>query len=177
MGAPTTAATPERIVGTLNTTQMTPNPDGTYEMIISPNDHDGNFLKLAPDAVVACTRDYMNDPVNGEKARWRIECLDPAPPWSEVHTDAEVAKGFQAATTWVKEQAAMVPLSLGTLNHIDDPFPVPTETFGWAAGDASYAMGAFELADDEAAGVEGELAGVRFLEHVPVEPVPALLQL
>ena len=49
----------------------------------------------------------------------------------------------------------MVPIPLGTLNHIDDPFPVPTETFGWAAGDASYAMGAFELEDDEALVLKG----------------------
>jgi hypothetical protein len=26
---------------------------------------------------------------------------------------------------------------------------VPQQTFGWAAGDAAYAMGAFDLADDE----------------------------
>lgn len=154
-GGPDDGRYSDRIVGTLNTTQMTPNPDGTYEMIVSPNDHGGNFLELAPDAVVACTRDYMNDPVNGEKARWRIECLDPAPPWREVHTDAEVARRFRAAHRWVKDQSAMVPIPLGTLNHIEDPFPVPTVTHGWAAGDASYASGAFDLAEDEALVLKG----------------------
>ena len=40
-------------------------------------------------------------------------------------------------------------------NAIDPPYPVPTTTFGWAAGDAAYAMGAFELADDEALVIRG----------------------
>ena len=32
---------------------------------------------------------------------------------------------------------------------------MPTTTFGWAAGDAAYAMGAFELDDDEALVIRG----------------------
>ena len=32
---------------------------------------------------------------------------------------------------------------------------MPTETYGWAAGDAAYAMGSFELADDEALVMQG----------------------
>ena len=48
-----------------------------------------------------------------------------------------------------------MPIPLGTPNAIDPPYPVPTTTFGWAAGDAAYAMGAFELADDEALVIRG----------------------
>ena len=58
-------------------------------------------------------------------------------------------------TTWMREQASIVPIPLGTPNAIDPPYPVPTTTFGWAAGDAAYAMGAFELADDEALVIRG----------------------
>ena len=47
-GGPDDGRYSHRIVGTLNTTKMTPNPDGTYEMIVSPNDHDGNFLEAGP---------------------------------------------------------------------------------------------------------------------------------
>ena len=49
----------------------------------------------------------------------------------------------------------MVPLSLGVPNTVDDPYPVPTQTFGWAAGDAAYAMGSFDLADGEALVIHG----------------------
>jgi hypothetical protein len=58
-------------------------------------------------------------------------------------------------TTWVREQASIVPLPPATPNTVDPPYPVPTATFGWAAGDAAYAMGAFELADDEALVIKG----------------------
>ena len=58
-------------------------------------------------------------------------------------------------TTWVPEQSSLVPLPPAVPNVIDPPYPVPTTTFGWAAGDAAYAMGAFELADDEALVIRG----------------------
>jgi hypothetical protein len=32
---------------------------------------------------------------------------------------------------------------------------VPTQTFGWAAGDAAYAMGSYALEEDEALVIEG----------------------
>jgi hypothetical protein len=58
-------------------------------------------------------------------------------------------------TTWVREQASIVPLPPATPNAIDPPYPVPTTTFGWAAGDAAYAMGSYELAEDEALVISG----------------------
>jgi len=152
-GGPDDGRYSERIVGMLNTTQMEANPDGTYTMILSPNEHEGNWIKLESDAVVAITRDYMNDPVNGRKAVWDIECLDEAPPYEL--TDEELARRFRTVVTWLKDQAAMVPLDLGQVNHVSDPFPVPKVTFGWAAGDAAYAMGAFELGDGEALVLRG----------------------
>ena len=55
-----------------------------------------------------------------------------------------------------------MPIPLGTPNAIDPPYPVPTSTFGWAAGDAAYAMGAFELADDEALVIRGRSPDASF---------------
>ena len=49
----------------------------------------------------------------------------------------------------------MVPLALGQPNYIDPPYPVPTATFGWAAGDAAYAMGSYELSNDQALVLRG----------------------
>ena len=156
-GGPDDGSWSNRIVGTLNTTQMKKEKDGTYSMILSPNDTaentSGNFIKLESDAVIAVTRDYMNDPFAGEKARWNIECLDPAPDYSL--SDEELAKRFQTACTWVKEQSQMVPIGLGETNHVDDPYEVPEVTRGWAAGDAAYAMGAYELEPDEALIMKG----------------------
>ena len=42
------------------------------------------------------------------------------------------------------------------------PYPVPTTTFGWAAGDAAYALGRFALGADEALVVRGTSPPCRF---------------
>ncbi len=103
--------------------------------------------------MAAVTRDYLDDPRAGRRAAWHIDADDP--PETYHQDDAELARRIRAATTWVREQASIVPIPLGTPNAIDPPYPVPTATFGWAAGDAAYAMGAFELADDEALVIRG----------------------
>ena len=84
---------------------------------------------------------------------WSIEVLDPLPTFR--HADADLAQRFRATATLVREQAQIAPVPLGTPNHVDDPFPVPQVTFGWGAGDAAYAMGTFDLADDEALLIRG----------------------
>ena len=103
--------------------------------------------------MAAITRDYLEDPLAGRRAAWHIEADDP--PETYRQDDADLARRLRAATTWVREQAGIVPIPLGTPNAIDPPYPVPTTTFGWAAGDAAYAMGAFELDDDEALVIRG----------------------
>jgi hypothetical protein len=149
-GGPDDGRYSERIVGSLNSVQAPPDGDGGIEMVLSPDDPgDGRpWIRLEPDAVCAVTRDYLEDPVGGRRARWDISADDPPGSW--VEDDAGLARRFRAATTWIREQAKMVPLPLGAPNTVDEPYPVPTATYGWAAGDAAYAMGSFDLADDEA---------------------------
>jgi hypothetical protein len=91
--------------------------------------------------------------VHGRRAQWRIEADDP--PATFRQDDADLARRLRAMTTWVREQAGIVPIPPGTANAIDPPYPVPTTTFGWAAGDAAYAMGAYELTDDQALVIRG----------------------
>src|SRR5205085_9615961 len=55
----------------------------------------------------------------------------------------------------VRGQAAIDPLVLEAPNRAGPPYPVPQQTFGWAAGDASYAMGSFDLEDEEALVIRG----------------------
>ncbi len=156
-GGPRDGHYSERIVGTVNDRDhLDIGDDGTFELMLArerPPGWDGPFLALEDDAVVAITRDYLNDPFRGERCRWHIEALDP--PATVRLTDADVARRFRAALTWVQDQAAMVPLALGAPNQIDEPYPVAQVTFGWAAGDAAYAMGSFDLAADEALVIRG----------------------
>ena len=55
-----------------------------------------------------------------------------------------------------------MPIPLGTPNTVDEPYGVPSQTFGWAAGDAAYAMGSYELAEDEALVIEGRSPACAF---------------
>src|SRR5712691_7038164 len=61
-GGPDDGHYSERIVGTVNDRMLDIAPDGTFELVLSPEPHDGTWLKLEPDAVCAITRDYLDDP-------------------------------------------------------------------------------------------------------------------
>ena len=156
-GGPRDGRYSERLIGTLNNRDdLKIGPDGRFDLVLAPErpaGWDGAFLALEPDAVVAITRDYLEDPVHGRRCTWHIETDDPPRTWRE--DDADLARRFRAAATWVRDQANLVPLGLGEPNHIDEPYPVQKVTFGWAAGDAAYAMGSFDLGPDEALVVRG----------------------
>jgi hypothetical protein len=152
-GGPDDGRYSERILGTLNDRTVARGPDGTYEMVLSPDPHEGAWIRLEPDAVFALTRDYLDDPRTGRRATWEIEAVDP--PVARHDTPEDLARRFRAARTWVAEQAQLCPVRVEPANEVQDPYPVPTTTFGWAAGDAAYAMGSFELDDGEALVIEG----------------------
>jgi hypothetical protein len=154
-GGPDDGRYSDRIVGSLNSREAPPDPDGVIDMVLSPDDPgDGTpWIKLEPDAVAIVTRDYLNNPVGDDRAVWDI--ATESPPATYREDDAGLARRFRAALTWVRDQARMVPLSLGEPNTVDPPYPVPTATVGWAAGDASYAMGSYQLEDDQALVIRG----------------------
>ena len=152
-GGPADGRYSERIVGTVNDRMVELDHNGCFEVVLSPDHHDGAWLPLEPDAVCAITRDYLADPSGGRRMEWHIDALDPAPPRRE--DDADLARRFRAALTWLREQANLVPLALGDPNAVAEPYPVPTVTYGWAAGDAAYAMGSFDLGPDQALVIKG----------------------
>ena len=109
-------------------------------------------IRLEPDAVAAITRDYRVDP-DSRRAEWHIECLDGE--GDGILTDEVMARRMRAVATWVEEQAALVPVQPPVVNGVAEPYPVPQQTFGWAAGDAAYAFGGFDLGPDDALVIRG----------------------
>jgi len=152
-GGPDDGHYSERIVGSVNDSELTFDADGRFEFWIGPEPQDGPGILLAEDAVVGITRDYLADPATGHRTEWRITCQDPAEPYRE--TDEDLARRLRAVRTWIADQQAMVPLAMGEPNVVDPPYPVPQQTFGWAAGDAAYAMGSFALGEDDALVLRG----------------------
>jgi hypothetical protein len=159
-GGPRDGRYSERIVGSLNDRQMQVAPDGSFELTLSATEQPGHWIRLEPDAVCAITRDYVVDPSSARRASWEIEALDPPGVWRE--DDAELARRFRAAATWVAEQAKIAPLPPGEANTVLEPFPVPKLTYGWAAGDAAYAMGSFELDPGHALLIQGRSPACAF---------------
>src|ERR1700690_352775 len=111
-GGPDDGRYSERIVGTVNDRMLDIADDGSFEITLSPDPHDGAWIKLEPDAVCAITRDYLIDPVQGRRAEWHIESVDPPPTRRE--DDGDLARRFRATLTWIRDQAAIVPIPLGT---------------------------------------------------------------
>jgi hypothetical protein len=155
-GGPDDGRYSTHIVGTVNSRDAVRRADGSFDIVLSatqPGESDVAWIRLEPDSVAAITRDYLEDPVTGRRATWSITADDQPDVYRQ--DDADLARRLRAMTTWLREQASIVPIPLGTPNAVDPPYPVPTTTFGWAAGDASYAMGSFDLADDEALVIRG----------------------
>ncbi|MBV9286071.1 MAG: DUF1214 domain-containing protein [Acidimicrobiia bacterium] len=152
-GGPRDGRYSDRIVGTVNDRMVDIGPDGEFEIVLSPEPHDGAWIELQPDAVVAITRDYVVDPTTGRRVEWHIEAEDPPATWRD--SDADLAGRFRATLTWIREQAQLVPLGLGETNSVAEPYGVPSVTYGWAAADAAYAMGGFDLEDNQALIIKG----------------------
>ena len=161
-GGPSDGRWSSRIVATLNDRDMEIAPDGSFEVTLAATGAPGhgaaggdNWIRLEDDAVACVTRDYLVDPKTGRQATWSIESLDAVPP--PRLTDAELAARFRNAANFLRDLLAITPLPLdeSKLNTVDEPYPVPQRTYGWAAGDAAYAMGAFALGEDEVLLLEG----------------------
>jgi len=64
-----------RTVSSLNSEEMAINPDGSFEIILSPEPHPGNWLKLEPDARILVVRKLFYDWGNETEGTLRIENL------------------------------------------------------------------------------------------------------
>ena len=156
-GGPDDGRWSTRIVSNVSDRDITFDDDGSFEIVVArERPTDGRaWLELADDANAMITRDYHVDPVNGAPTIYEIEAVPNAAPPSPL-SDAEVAGRLRAVTNFLRELLAITPLPHPAApNTIADVWEVPDATYGWAAKDAHYAMGSFELADDEQLVIEG----------------------
>jgi hypothetical protein len=154
-----------RIVSNLNDRSIRFEPDGSFELLVSQTLTDQpqttshkpptNWLALDDEAVALVARDYHVDPQHGHKTTYRIEAIDSASPPPPLD-DQTTAARFRAVTNFIRELLMISPLpATGAANTITDVWKVPDITYGWAAPDAHYAGGSFDLQDNEALVIEG----------------------
>jgi hypothetical protein len=152
-GGPADGRWSDHIVMTVNDRTTSFGDDGSFSLDLGPfDDSTSNALVL---------RDYLVDPVRGRRTSVAIEALDPAPP--PRRSDEEVAQRFRRATNFLRDLLAIFPLARDPEpNTVQEPYAQPAVTYGWAAGDAAYAMGSYALEDDEALVIEGRSPACAF---------------
>lgn len=145
------------IVSNLNDRDLIFDGDGSFDIAVArvrPPEAK-NWLALTDDANAMITRDYHLDPVRGAPTVYHIEPIPEQPPPAPL-SDANMAARMRSVTNFLRELLAITPLpDPAAPNTIGDVWAVPDTTYGWAAKDAHYAMGSFDLADDERLVIEG----------------------
>lgn len=170
----------ERVISDVNDRQLSIDADGRYELILSPEPHDGNWIRTEADATSVITRHYFEEPISIAAdplaaIRLRIDPLEPAappPPWS----DAAMAERLEAVARHVRANTLGMPApgqgpELPFVSRVPNVLPRPTsfrgagiETLG--AVDIHYAMAPFLLQPDQALVMEGRLPPCGFANVV-----------
>ena len=179
-GVDPTGGSMERVISDVNDGRFAIAADGTYELILSPERHDGNWIPTAADATSVITRHYFERPVSiaadpEAGVRLRIDPVDPpAPPapWS----DDALADGLERVARYVRANTLAMPAPGQGPDHpfvsrVPNVLPKPAsfrasgvDTVG--AVDIHYAMAPYLLQPDQALVMEGRLPPCRFANVV-----------
>ena len=166
----------ERVISDVNDRQLAIAADGSYELILAPEPHPGNWIRTAPDATSVITRHYFEreHSVAADPAvvvRLRIDPLEPPgppPPWS----DAALAERLEALARYVRGNTLGMPRpgegpAYPFVSRVPNVLPKPSsfraaevETVG--AVDIHYAMAPYLLQPDQALVMEGRLPACGF---------------
>jgi len=161
-----------------NDRDLSVDADGSFEVVLSPDEHPGNWIKLEPDARMVIVRNYylrersvQTDP--SVAVRLGIEPLDdPGPP--PPLDDATLARRIRDASAFVHSTtlgirvfgappAFPVPFVSNEPNTVGTPWSFRNaEVDAAGAVDIYYSSGNFELEPDEALVMEGILPECEF---------------
>jgi hypothetical protein len=144
-------------ISSLNSLDLRTQPDGSFELILSAEEHEGNWLRLAPEAEFVLVRQYFNDWENERPADLFIERVGaeyPAPP---PRTD-QIAARLERLSMWLGKGGALWErMSKGALglppNTLNVYLPQDSNQRAGLRGQA-YGIGNFRCAPDEAVIVE-----------------------
>lgn len=163
----------------LNDTAMSFEEDGSFEVIISPDDPGHrNWLKLPPDAVSITTRHYFEEQGAvaadyGRHLGLAIAPIDEFGPFPEFD-DAAISAGLERVIAYMNARTIDQPQAGDGAAHIawvsreanQIPDPLKPGKMAYAAVDNAYAMAPFRIADDEALVIRGRWPKCRYASVV-----------
>jgi hypothetical protein len=170
----------ERVIADVSDRDISIARDGSYEIVLSPQQRDGNWLRLEVDATSVITRHYFErersaaaDP--SLHVDLRIDPIDdPGPP--PAPTDAAVAERLRAVAAHARANTLGMPRPsqappIPFVSRVPNVLPRPTSfrasgVDALGAVDIFYAMAPFLLQQDEALLMEGRLPPCRFANVV-----------
>ncbi len=89
------------VVGTLFGDQIEVGDDGSFEVVLSPNQHAGNWIETTPGSWRVTVRQFFADWEGEEPMTARIDCEGPLSPEPEL-TPAALSRGLADSIDWVK---------------------------------------------------------------------------
>jgi hypothetical protein len=171
-------ATAEPVLADVNDRGFEVAEDGSFEVILSPEEHPGNWIAVPPGAASLITRYYFEDagtPALDRAGRIQL-AIEPLeePPVRPPLTDAEVARRLRNVAAFVSgatveglEMPNPPPFVSRTPNELGEPMVFRMAgTDAWGAVDIAYSMGPFALEDGEALVIEGRYPPCAFANVV-----------
>ncbi len=93
-----------RTVSSIHGRELRSEPDGSFEIVLSPEPHEGNWMKLDPEASFVLLRQYMNDWENERPAEIYIERIGATYPQPPLEPDLLAAR-MDELVTWLSAGA------------------------------------------------------------------------
>ena len=90
------------VVGNLIDSQIAVEPDGSFEIVLSPDEHPGNWIKTTPGAWRVTFRQFFADWENEAPMEARIDCLD-GPEHNPGLGIEQLQAGLADTAAWVKD--------------------------------------------------------------------------
>ena len=152
----------DHIVGKLSSDELTFDRDGSFEIILSRQRRDGNWIALGDQPGSLITREFFDDaPAARREARWHIENLSAVAP-TRID-DARIAAGLQSALNNVQLACDRYPRPIGQpvfgTGNVNEFAAfhqfTPTDVTGWGNLDAIHTTMPYALEPDEAIVIDG----------------------
>jgi hypothetical protein len=146
----------------LHSRDLSYRPDGSFELIVSPERHEGNWLPSHPDVGFVLVRQYFNDWDQEQNAAFRIERIGfdvSSPP---PLTAARMAEMLDDAAEWIERLPYWTRMIQRGYARAGDNALEHAGSVRGGGGDIHYGQGYFHLAEDDALLIECEPPEARY---------------